>query len=742
MNKQLIRNYNALFILLPVIIYLGLAGMKTGLAQTPVKFRNYELEEEIARLRNLFHSLEEDEYGFIWAASLNGGGICRYDGYEFTYFTRHAESRHSLTNNWVKYLASFGDGRLYIGTAVDLNVYHLKQDSFSNLFNPSAAPKQYGTDVEPIIKDNNGIVWMGTNYGLRNFLPTTEEERFFLDGGHWVDNFIMSLIKDRLNSNLLWLGGWAGLKSFDTQKECFDYYPVSTPDGIPPLTHIFGMFQDQEGWIWCGSHNEMLYAFQPATKKWKYYKIEVIEQEKRNQHQIIYAVLPGAVEEQLWITTHAGVGTFNKTTGDFHFYYHQPSDSSSLIKGGFHRDALFDRHGRIWVGGLQGISRSIQPVKEPHQLSRRVEAFITDLKVNRQPYPLDCSILFLDELKLAYNQNTLDLKFALPNPLEPQKVEYAYRLLGHNREWTSGNSRLAHFEKLKGGHYTFQVKAREPGSEWTPVKELQFLIDTIFYQTWWFRLLVSSSIVLFLTGAFLWRIRQIRREGVLKRDFQTALAKMEIKALRSQMNPHFLFNSLNSIHSLIIRNDQEKASLYLDKFSRLVNLIIRNSDQTFVPLAEDLEALELYVEFEKIRFDRRFDYSIKVVAGVDVNKVMVPPLIIQPYVENAIRHGLRYKREKGSLWIRYFQRDGQLVCEVEDNGVGRKRAAELTAARPAYQKSLGMQITSDRLSYLNELYGMESRVKIIDLLDQKVAAGTKVIINFPEVKSDSYEALS
>jgi LytS/YehU family sensor histidine kinase len=205
-----------------------------------------------------------------------------------------------------------------------------------------------------------------------------------------------------------------------------------------------------------------------------------------------------------------------------------------------------------------------------------------------------------------------------------------------------------------------------------------------------------------------------------------------MQALRAQMNPHFIFNSLNSINRFILKNQSESASDYLTKFSRLIRLILQNSQSQFVPLENELEALKLYLEMEKLRFEGRFKFMVSCHPELEVEDLEVPPLIIQPYVENAIWHGLMHKEGQGHLSIVLHRENSMLFCQITDDGVGRKRAAELKSKSASKSKSLGMQITSHRLALLNSLSDNETTVEILDLVDPAgEACGTKVVLRIP-----------
>ena len=223
------------------------------------------------------------------------------------------------------------------------------------------------------------------------------------------------------------------------------------------------------------------------------------------------------------------------------------------------------------------------------------------------------------------------------------------------------------------------------------------------------------------------------QEKQVERNFAQQMAQTEMKALRLQMNPHFLFNSLNSINRFVLGNQPEKASDYLTKFSRLIRRILQNSKLPTVPLADELEALRLYIDMERLRFENKFSYTMVVHESVEPAYIEVPPLVIQPYVENAIWHGLLHKEEAGGqLSITIDQNGGALHVAIEDNGVGRVAAAALRSRSATKKKSLGTQITADLLLQLEKTYNVKARVQTVDLVDSRgEAAGTRVLLELP-----------
>ncbi|HYG20444.1 MAG TPA: histidine kinase [Ohtaekwangia sp.] len=206
---------------------------------------------------------------------------------------------------------------------------------------------------------------------------------------------------------------------------------------------------------------------------------------------------------------------------------------------------------------------------------------------------------------------------------------------------------------------------------------------------------------------------------------------LALKSLRSQMNPHFIFNALNSVNHFIAQQDERTANKFLSEFSQLMRLVMEHSQEDFIPFQKEQEILSLYLKLEHYRFRDKFDYSIEVDASVNSESIEVPPMLIQPYIENAVWHGLRYKDVKGKLSLRFHQEDKDLVVELTDDGIGRKRSAELKTENQKKHNSTGLKNIQERLGILNRVYKSSYRVAVEDLSE---SAGTRVRIYLPITK--------
>lgn len=238
-------------------------------------------------------------------------------------------------------------------------------------------------------------------------------------------------------------------------------------------------------------------------------------------------------------------------------------------------------------------------------------------------------------------------------------------------------------------------------------------------------LFMGSALAILLFSGY-----RINREAKKKRKANQLLA---LKSLRSQMNPHFIFNALNSINGFISRNQEKEANKYLSEFSKLMRSVLEDSQHDFLPLQGELENLKLYLKLEHARFEDKFDTQIEVEENIDLSSWQIPPMLIQPYVENAVWHGLRYKSEgKGLLTLSLKQHGDSIKITVTDDGVGRVKSKELKTKNQLKNKSTGLQNTQERLALLNSLYKTKYQVEIDDLHPEKEETGTRVTVTIPQ----------
>ncbi len=236
---------------------------------------------------------------------------------------------------------------------------------------------------------------------------------------------------------------------------------------------------------------------------------------------------------------------------------------------------------------------------------------------------------------------------------------------------------------------------------------------------------LSAILIVFamLTWALFRNIEQKKKANMV----------IKLQSLRTQMNPHFIFNSLNSVNNFIAKNDERSANKYISDFSKLMRTVLKNSDQDFVGLDSEIETLKIYLELEHFRFGDKFDYSLIVDPNVEPENVQIPPMLIQPYIENAIWHGLRYKDEKGQLDVKFFLNTTKLYCTVADNGIGREKSSALKTKHQKSYQSTGIKNTKERIELLNKLHRTSLGISITDLEENGAPSGTLVKISLPYI---------
>jgi anti-sigma regulatory factor (Ser/Thr protein kinase) len=338
-------------------------------------------------------------------------------------------------------------------------------------------------------------------------------------------------------------------------------------------------------------------------------------------------------------------------------------------------------------------------------------------------------------MDLKNNDNFVSISFSAISYNLAEGNLFQYRLTGFDPDWiNAGDRRFANYTNIPSGDYIFELQVANNEGNWnTEVYTVPMTIASPWWATWWFRILALCALVTAGVLAYRFRIAQIRKEARLKTEFDRKIGDVELSALRAQMNPHFIFNCLNSIENYILKNESVKAAEYINDFARLIRLILQNSRSEYVPLKDEVEAIELYLQMESLRFDDKFSYRIDVSSGVETTEIDVPPMLIQPFIENAIWHGLIPKKAPGKITVEISQVNGELICTIEDDGIGREKSREVNASMlKRGKKSMGMLITKNLIDVFNELYHTNATVQIMDLKDEKGnALGTRVELNIP-----------
>ena len=434
-------------------------------------------------------------------------------------------------------------------------------------------------------------------------------------------------------------------------------------------------------------------------------------------------IIPGTVCKSLfsntpgviWLGTNKGLNKiqYKFSNGEFMFYNTSFGLADGLIGEQvnditIHNDTVY----AATTGGISFMPANLSlPVTD-------ITTFITKVSIN------GVDTLVTEKYMLGYDQNDISISFSGAD-LTGYYPLFEYRV--NEDAWQKTDKNNIEL-RLASGSYTIQIRGmKRDGSPSSKTETLSIFIKTPFWESGIFWTVVVIS--LFIISFFMLesRNKQKRKAAVQKVITEKKLTELEMQALKAQINPHFVFNCLNSIKGFIFDKDFKQADKYLDKFSDLMRSTIDNSDASIISLQNEINYLDNYLQLEKLRFEEKFDYRITVSADVDKEKCFVPAMLLQPYVENAIRHGMRFlENKKGQININVFAENNFLVCEIDDNGIGREKAAALKSKRHVEYQSKGMNISKRRA----ELYNIDQMVtdKKDDLGH---ATGTTVTVKIP-----------
>jgi ligand-binding sensor domain-containing protein len=362
-------------------------------------------------------------------------------------------------------------------------------------------------------------------------------------------------------------------------------------------------------------------------------------------------------------------------------------------------------------------------------------------------------------LELPYTDKRVRFEFVALSFRSAGEITYRYRMLGLDTVWRETRENVVEYPDLPSGTYEWQLMAVNRFGNRSRLLTVPVRVDIQFWKRTWVLVSVWLLSILASWGAVSLRVRWIRRRQREKEALQQRMNELESTALKSQMNPHFIFNCLNSIQNSIFSGDVRSANRYIAGLAGLIRMTLNNSSRTFVSIGEEVEYLCSYLELEKMRFKDKIDYELTVDETLDRAVVLIPPMLIQPYVENGLHHGLHHKKEgRGTIKVRLQRWEDGLLVTVEDNGVGRpagmgesERGAQVGERSVGEGKRVarevgrvarevkrgehspkGMSLTEDRIAILNKLYGDKTRLEIIDLKDAEGRpAGTRIEIRLP-----------
>lgn len=421
-----------------------------------------------------------------------------------------------------------------------------------------------------------------------------------------------------------------------------------------------------------------------------------------------------AKESELWIGTDSYVTRIFTTSGESSSFHNVSTFNVKEV------NSILALGRSVYLGTHKGV------VVFPRNMQRNCNVLpgisLLDVKVGHT------SILHQNAPEVAYGDNNVVFQLSGIDFRSRGLFVYQYRLTENDTTWTevSASSSQVILSQLNPGYYNFQVRVVNQAGCTSEVRSFRFTKMSPYWQRWWFYVVLVSGAAIVLTSAFLFRLNSVRS----KAELNNHLAASQLAALKAQMNPHFMFNTLNSIQDLVIHRDIKSSNMYLSKFSRLMRKVLDASGDDMITLKEEIEILGLYLELEKLRFGDQLIYSLECEAVLYEKELYIPSMIIQPFVENAFKHGLLHKEGRKLISVKFRLEESRIVCEVIDNGVGRTRAAEIKQRSRDRHSSFATGATQKRIELLNTA-GYDFKIEIIDLMEHNGPSGTKVVIDIP-----------
>ena len=556
-------------------------------------------------------------------------------------------------------------------------------------------------------------IWLASHIGIHAFIYQEEKNSY-----EFEDKIIMPRAYAVANqNNIVWFGRMDGL--YYIYEDSIDVYQVKTENLDNFKGYLLQDFSykindlaiDNSGQLWIATDGFGLYTCKKCLEE----ELTLIEGTKGAIIQELFI----DEDNQVWMATSKGLIKLSQSTNkdkryDIQTYGAAHGLPSQIINSVFVKDSV------VYVGTSEGIT-----IMRSFLLRNKMKPrlIFSNIKIN------DNDTIIANKYNLKHHQNSIFIKYLGLSFKSQGTITYKYKMEGIDKEWRTTTLREREYPDLTSGTYTFLVQAIDISCITSEIQKITFVVRKPWWRTIYF--IISIALLALLAGfmVFKWRLRLLNYQQRQKRDLDKKFAELELNALQAQMNPHFIFNALTAIQNFILDNNHDAADTYLVKFSRLMRSFLDASKEKHITLHNEIKLLRLYVELEQLRFGDKFDVKWMIDEEVD-EFIDIPSMIFQPFVENAINHGLLYKEDKGLLLIHFYYKNNTLFCTIEDNGVGRIKSMEIQEQSRKSHKSRGMSIIEDRLKTLQIIEDLKVDIEIIDLYhDNQLPAGTRVNIS-------------
>jgi ligand-binding sensor domain-containing protein len=694
--------------------------------------------------RHFFHDyslssiIEDNEYNY-WISSLNEG-VYQLPDFDIIHYKIKGQDRNSKMNVVAKY-----NSTIYTGGHSD-KIYGI--DKESGLVKRFDLPNK-NTEVIDMLVEKKSLVIAGLSsyiidsstygYNIREIRPINVDAgtlyASYLDVGRINQNDVLcgySKVCSRIDMRTAKTTGFGlplppslinNMYSDTINKRIY----LACLDGLyytPDTFHSYKKIQDnlvatrinhilKKGNLFILSTKEKGLVFWDEKKAWS-----ISTKEGLLSNECRKAMLDK--QGNIWVTTNKGISKIEMTT-DGKFEINNLTANEGLLNGDVNNFNIIDNE--VWIPNESGLTKFNADIPVKNTILPPI--YITTIAVDDSLYTLNSfSEISYQHNYIKFNYNGLSYK-------SNGELLYEYRLTGLDSSWKKTKSTQVQFTRLGAGEYVFEVRAiKNNHLKSAQAATFKFIIYPPWYKTWWFLSLsiLTTASVMYL---FFWiRFKRLKTREEEKTRLVTLVTETEIKALRAQTNPHFIFNALNSIRLFVLKNKSDQAQFYLMRFARLMRDVLENSEHDVINLDKEFSVLETYMELELLRFGGKYKFEIDIPEDVLNANIQIPPLLLQPVIENAIWHGLMPLEDReGFLLLKASKNANRVTITVEDNGIGRKRSAEIKMGLESHKTSKGIFMTKNRIDLYNSKHAEKIRIVTTDLIDDNHnPIGTRVEI--------------
>jgi len=663
----------------------------------------YDLDEQAPDLRNRNIRAVLNWGDKLFVGFQNNGGLMILNRFSHKIEHRFDFERWGQYCNSITNIFPYGGDTLWIGSRGGILWLNTRNYHYGRFIISGKMTGDKGNYPLCILEDQQKNIWI--SFGkINSVIHFDRNSRIFTN----ISGESYPLLKITYCSSMamdmqgnIWFGG-DGLCRWNVVKQKVDTLILYSKTAKILNRHIFILGVDENNNLWLHSFNNGIIQYN-CTENKTYLR----ERENNFWDGDFLTGLP-IIHDQIWLGMDNGISVFS--IHDFSIQLFTYADGlPSMPITSTRKGSCYDSDQNIFYFGSGHQLISFKPdlsFSHPSPPDLFIEEINTPAGIFRG---------YSENLTLAYSANSVQINFNAVNFRSPEDNRFAYRLLpSSDTSWQILNwEHIVNFSNLSPGKYHIQLKLFSANNRWPEqIKQLTLTIEPPYWRSAWFiaiLVLAGIAVAIFL---YRYRIRQINE----KMNLNQQMAEYEMKALHAQMNPHFIFNALNSIKEMILYEDTNNASRYLSRFAELIRLNLDYSMKTFITLRQNMEYLERYLEMEQLRF-ANFRFQFTVNGTLNVDEIRIAPMMLQPLVENAIWHGLQPSDLEKRLHMLFYLDENNLVCIIDDNGIGLQQSIDLKRRLKVMRNSVGIENVKQRIAILNEKYEIHCTLSICDKKD-------------------------